>query len=78
MREGIIPVIPLKANRKQPRDHDKYIYKERGLIECVIGKLKQFRKVFSRFDKVDQELHEFRAVCRHFDMATLKCRQNLK
>ena len=50
-RQGIIPVIPPKANRKQPRDYDKHIYKERCLIECLIGKLKQFRRVFSRFEK---------------------------
>ncbi|QHS32690.1 transposase [Piscirickettsia salmonis] len=27
------------------------VYKERHLIECCIGKLKQFRRVFSRFEK---------------------------
>ena len=48
---GIIPVIPSKANRKQPREYNKDIYKERSLIECFIGKLKQFRRVFSRFEK---------------------------
>ena len=49
--QGIIPVIPPKANRKEPREYDKHIYKERSLVECFIGKLKQFRRVFSRFDK---------------------------
>lgn len=49
--QSIIPVIPPKANRKQPREYDKSIYKERSLIECFIGKLKQFRRVFSRFEK---------------------------
>ena len=32
--QGIVPVIPPKANRKQPREYDKDIYKERSLIEC--------------------------------------------
>lgn len=49
--QGIIPVIPPKANRKEPREYDKHVYKERRLIECFIGKLKQFRRVFSRFEK---------------------------
>ena len=49
--QGIIPVIPPKANRKHPRKYGKIIYKERALIECFIGKLKQFRRVFSRFEK---------------------------
>ena len=49
--QGIIPVIPPKANRKEPREYDQHIYKERHLIECFIGKCKQFRRIFARFDK---------------------------
>jgi len=49
--QGIIPVIPPKSNRKEHREYDKHLYKERHLIECFIGKIKQFRRVFSRFDK---------------------------
>jgi transposase len=49
--KGIIPVIPPKSNRKVLREYDKHIYKERNLVECFIGKLKHFRRVFSRFDK---------------------------
>jgi transposase len=50
-QQDIIPVIPPKSNRKEPREYDKHIYKERSLIECFIGKMKQFRRVFSRFEK---------------------------
>ena len=50
-QQGIIPVIPPKSNRKVPREYDKQIYKERNLVECFIGKLKQYRRVFSRFEK---------------------------
>ncbi len=50
-QQGIIPVIPPKSNRKEPREYDRHIYKERNLIECFIGKLKQFRRIFSRFEK---------------------------
>ncbi|NUX01451.1 transposase, partial [Wolbachia endosymbiont of Madathamugadia hiepei] len=44
-------VIPPKRNRKVQRDYDKHLYKERHLIECFFGKIKNFRRVFSRFDK---------------------------
>lgn len=46
-----ISVIPSKSNRLNPRDYDKHIYKERNLVECFFGKIKHFRRVFSRFDK---------------------------
>lgn len=44
-------VIPPKKNRKVQREYDVHIYKERHLIECFFGKIKHFRRVFSRFDK---------------------------
>jgi transposase len=45
------PVIPPKKNRKNPSEYDKHIYKERHVIECFFGKIKYFRRIFSRFDK---------------------------
>jgi transposase len=45
------PVIPSKSNSKNPAKYDKHIYKERHLIENFIGKIKHFRRIFSRFDK---------------------------
>ncbi|OAM01650.1 MAG: transposase [Wolbachia endosymbiont of Dactylopius coccus] len=44
-------VIPSKRNRKVQRYYDEHIYKERHLIECFFGKIKNFRRIFSRFDK---------------------------
>ena len=44
-------VIPSRSNRKNPRPYDEHIYKERYLIECFFGKIKHFRRIFSRFDK---------------------------
>jgi len=46
-----VSVIPPKSNRLILREYDKHIYKERNLIECFFGKIKHFRRVFSRFDK---------------------------
>jgi len=34
---------PPRSNRTVQRDYDRAIYKERHLIECLIGKLKHFR-----------------------------------
>lgn len=43
--------IPPKQSRVEPRACDYAAYKERHLVECFIGKLKYFRRVFARFDK---------------------------
>lgn len=43
--------IPPHPNRAAPRACDYAAYKERHLVECFIGRLKYFRRVFSRFDK---------------------------
>lgn len=49
--KGCRAVIPPRKNRVMPRDYDKDVYKERHLIECFFGKIKFFRRIFSRFDK---------------------------
>ncbi len=49
---GTQAVIPSPKNAKHPQDYDVWRYRERHLIECFIGKLKHFRRVFSRFDKL--------------------------
>ena len=46
-----VATIPPKKNRAVPRDCDFAAYRERHLVECFIGKLKHFRRIFSRFDK---------------------------
>ena len=52
-------VIPSRRNRKVPREIDMHLYKERHLIENQIGKLKHFRRVFSRFDKLAKNYLSF-------------------
>ena len=49
---GAEPVIPARANRRTPRVHDKALYRERNLIERFFSKLKQFRHVATRYDKL--------------------------
>jgi transposase len=49
---GTEPVIPPKRNAREPHEYDQWRYRERHLVECFIGKIKHFRRVFSRFDKL--------------------------
>ena len=49
---GKTPVIPPKANRIKLRDYDKELYKARHLIENFFAKLKQFRAIATRYDKL--------------------------
>ena len=50
---GAQAVIPPRSMRKNPRIYDKDLYKERNLIERMFNKLKQFRRVATRYDKLD-------------------------
>jgi len=48
---GILPVIPPKANRKEPIACDFRAYKDRNRVERMFNKLKQFRRITTRYDK---------------------------
>lgn len=50
--DGVEVVIPPKRNRKHKRDYDAELYKERNRIERFFNKLKQFRRVATRYDKL--------------------------
>ena len=47
-------VFPPRKNRKEQRDYDKHLYKERHLVECFFNKIKHYRRLFSRFEKLDK------------------------
>ena len=49
---GITPVIPPKANRREPRKTDFALYRERNLVERFFSKLKQYRALATRYDKL--------------------------
>lgn len=51
---GAEAVIPPRSNRKTPRDYDKHLYRERQLAECFVNKIKHYRRIFARFDKLDR------------------------
>jgi transposase len=50
--QGKEAVIPSKSNRKEPRNYDKELYKARHLIENFFAKLKQYRAIATRYDKL--------------------------
>ena len=53
MEQGFVPVVPPKSNRKNPWKYDKELYKRRNEIERYFLRLKRFRRVFTRYDKLD-------------------------
>ena len=50
---GFTPVVPPKLNRLQPWEYDRVMYRRRNEIERLFRRLKGFRRIFSRFDKLD-------------------------
>ena len=51
-QKGAIAVIPPKSNRKCPREYDKFIYKDRNLVERFFNLIKHFRRVATRYEKL--------------------------
>jgi len=49
---GTKPVIPNRSNRKQPFSFNKRLYKERRRIENAFGRLKDFRRIATRYDRL--------------------------
>jgi transposase len=56
---GCEAVIPPHQRAKLKREYDTWVYRERHLIECCFNKLKHFRRIFSRFDKLDRSFLGF-------------------
>jgi transposase len=50
---NFIPVVPPKSSRVDPWEYDRAMYKRRNEIERLFRRLKGFRRIFSRFDKLD-------------------------
>jgi putative transposase len=49
---GAKPVIPNRSNRKQPFSFNKRLYKLRWRIESAFNRLKDFRRIATRYDKL--------------------------
>jgi transposase len=50
-RRGIVPVIPSKRNQRRQPGFDRAAYRERNRIERLINRLKQFRRIATRYEK---------------------------
>jgi transposase len=53
-RRGIEPVIPPRSNRKESIPYDKAKYRRRNKVERLFNRLKQFRRIATRYDKLDE------------------------
>lgn len=49
--QGSTAVIPSNPSRSQAVAHDKHLYKERHLVETFFAKIKQFRRIATRYEK---------------------------
>ena len=50
---GYTPVVPPKKNRIDPWEYDEELYKRRNEVERFFRRIKRFRRVFTRYDKLD-------------------------
>ena len=50
---GFVPVVPPNPQRKQPWALDKESYRRRNEVERLVRRLKAWRRVFTRYDKLD-------------------------
>jgi transposase len=48
---GAEPCIPPRKNRVVPVEYDRHLYKERSAVELFFGRIKQYRRVATRYDK---------------------------
>lgn len=58
-KRGRQAVIPPRSNRLNPRTYDRYLDKERHLVECFFNKIKHYRRIFSRFEKTANHFMAF-------------------
>ncbi len=56
---GMRPVVPPKSNRKEPWKYSKKLYKRRHIVERNFRNIKEFRRVFTRYDKLDETYNAF-------------------
>lgn len=64
--KGAAYTIPPKANARNPWECDFFVYKERHLVECFFNKLKHFRRVATRYDKLATSFMAFTYIAAIF------------
>ena len=50
---GFVPVVPPNPKRREPWELDKALYRRRNEVERMFRRLKGWRRVFTRYDKLD-------------------------
>jgi transposase len=61
---GAQAVIPPRTCRKQQREYDRHLYKERNLVERFFNRIKQFRRIATRYEKLARNYQAMlQAVC---------------
>ena len=50
---GFVPVVPPKSTRIHSWEYDRAMYKRRNEVERLFRRLKGYRRIFSRFEKLD-------------------------
>ena len=73
---GFTPVVPPLSTRVHPWEYDREMYKRRNEIERLFRRLKGFRRIFSRFEKLDVIFLGFISFALIFDCYAL-CEQAL-
>lgn len=72
---GILPVIPSKSNENRvarPVPFNRDAYKDRNIVERLIGWLKESRRIFSRFEKTAKNFSgmiKLGFICRYLRLA---------
>jgi transposase len=59
---GAQAVIPPRANRTEARTFDRHIYKGRNLVERFFCRIKHFRRIATRYEKLDRRYEAFIAI----------------
>ena len=58
-KQGFTAVVPPKRDRREPWEYDRELYKRRNEVERLFRRLKGFRRVFTRYDKLDEMFTAF-------------------
>ena len=57
--KGAVAVIPPKKNRVVKREYDRHLYRERNQVERFLNRIKQYRRVATRYDKTARNFLSF-------------------
>lgn len=67
---GAMAVIPPKRNRMVQRSYDRHLYKDRNLVERFFNRIKQFRRIATRYEKLARNYLSFlNLVCAYIWIA---------